>query len=72
MATSQTIMPSQTMTNVTSMYRATARTPRIISTVNNAVSTVAMIIISPLLGAVSAVECQPATYAAAGPIVPSM
>ena len=55
------IMPSQTIAKVTTMYRATARTPKTISRVNAAVRTVAITIISPFEGLVSAEECQPAT-----------
>src|SRR5262249_17304975 len=71
-SSSQMIMPSHTMANVITMYLATTRTPKIIRIVNAAVRMVAMIIISPLLGEVSALACQPPTYAAAGPITDSM
>src|SRR5215469_5798447 len=72
MSISQAMMPSHTIAKATIMNRATTRTPRIIRPVNSTVSTVAMIIFSPLLGLVRYDECQPATYAAAGPMVPSM
>src|ERR1700751_225408 len=72
MAISQMIMPTQTTTKATNMYRATTRTPSTITAVNIAVRIVAMIIISPLLGETMNDEWMPATYAAAGPMVPSM
>ena len=61
MAISQAIMPTQTTTKATNMYRAITRTPKIITAVNIAVRIVAMIIISPLLGEVMNDEWMPAT-----------